>query len=284
MLPAGSDAFAKSIFDGIHRPTTQYVGYNPSAIITPDSVEDDIIFEQSETQYDAGSNTIFTTSRQRWHNAEGLYSPWLSQGEFRRYYELAALRTLVSPDRCYVLYSLLKQAIHITGNIWECGVYKGGTTAMMAAILRVKQPTMKLYLFDTFAGMPETDPTKDLHQQGDFADTSVEAVAQYLRYDARCYIRQSLIPDTFVGLEDERIAFIHIDLDIYQAIFDCLKFAWPRISLGGFVVLDDYGFPTCPGAREAVDEFFAHERCVPLCLPTGQAVVFKGVPGRQERM
>ena len=85
-----------------------------------------------------------------------------------------------------------------------------------AAILRDKQPTKKLYLFDTFAGMPETDPTKDLHKQGDFADTSVEAVAQYLRCDARCYIRKGLIPDTFVGLEDERIAFIHIDLDIYQ--------------------------------------------------------------------
>jgi len=181
-----------------------------------------------------------------------LFSPYLAPGEFRRCYELAAPRTLVSPDRCYVLYSLLKQAIHISGNVWECGVYKGGTAAMMAAILRDKQPTKKLYLFDTFAGMPETDPTKDLHKQGDFADTSVEAVAQYLRCDARCYIRKGLIPHTFAGLEDERIAFIHIDLDIYRAILDCLKFAWPRVSLGGFVVLDDYGFPTCPGAREAV--------------------------------
>jgi len=39
-----------------------------------------------------------------------------------------------------VLYSLLKQAIHISGNVWECGVYKGGTAAMMAAMLRDKMP------------------------------------------------------------------------------------------------------------------------------------------------
>jgi len=119
-----------------------------------------------------------------------LFSPWLAPGEFQRYYERAAPRTLVSPDRCYVLYSLLKQAIHVNGNVWECGVYKGGTAAMILAILRDKMPAKRLYLFDTFEGMPETDPTKDLHKQGDFADTSVESVAAYLGCDARCHIRK----------------------------------------------------------------------------------------------
>jgi O-methyltransferase len=206
-----------------------------------------------------------------------LFSPWHGPGEFRRYFEWAAPRTVVSVDRCYVLYALLTQAIHVAGDVWECGVYRGGTAAMMAAILRDNQPDKKLYLFDTFAGMPDTDPSRDLHNRGDFADTSVEAVAGYLGCDARCYLRPGLIPATFKGLEDERICFLHVDLDIYRAITDCLEFAWPRISLGGFVVLDDYGFPTCPGARAAVDEFFKGERCVPLCLPTGQAVVFKGI-------
>ena len=40
------------------------------------------------------------------------------------------------------------------------------------------------------------------------------------------------------------------------------------------MIFDDYGFPTCPGARQAVDEFFADKREVPFVLPTGQAVVF----------
>jgi len=70
-LPAGSDKFTKSVFDGINRSTDQYYGYNPSAIITPASVEDDVIFDQSEMQYDAASNMIFKIARQRWHNAEG---------------------------------------------------------------------------------------------------------------------------------------------------------------------------------------------------------------------
>jgi len=61
-----------------------------------------------------------------------LFSPWLGQGDFERYYALAAPKTLVSADRCYVLWILLRQALNISGDIWECGVYKGGTAAMMA--------------------------------------------------------------------------------------------------------------------------------------------------------
>ena len=210
-----------------------------------------------------------------------LFSPWFGQGEFAQYYALAAPRTLVSRDRCYVLWILLRQALHLSGDVWECGVYKGGTAAMMAAVLRDSAlPNKKLFLFDTFKGMPETDSQKDLHRQGDFRDTSLEAVRAYVGTPDRCVMRPGLIPDTFQGLESSTIAFVHVDLDIYKSIVDCLNFVWPRLTLGGFIVFDDYGFPSCPGARAAVDEFFAARTCVPLCLPTGQAVVFKGGPDK----
>ena len=207
-----------------------------------------------------------------------LFSPWLGKGEFGKYYALAAPRALASADRCYVLWILLRQAINIDGDIWECGVYKGGTAAMIAAILRDSRRTDKrLYLFDTFEGMPETDSKKDLHHKGDFSDTTAEAVRSYVGADEFCILRQGFIPESFKGLETAAIAFAHIDLDIYRSILDCLNFVWPRLTIGGFLVFDDYGFPTCPGARAAVDEFFAGRPCVPLCLPTGQAVVFKGL-------
>ena len=206
-----------------------------------------------------------------------LFSPWLSQGEFKRYYDIAAPKTLVSPDRCYVLYTLLRQSLHIKGNIWECGVYKGGTAAMMAAIIKENCPSKHLYLFDTFEGMPKTDAVKDIHKEGDFSDTSLEAVTQYIGSSKVCVFRKGFIPETFIGLESEKIAFAHIDVDIYQSIIDCLNFIWPKLSLGGFIVFDDYGFPSCPGARVAVDEFFQRETCIPLCLSTGQAIIFKGV-------
>lgn len=206
-----------------------------------------------------------------------LFSPWLGEGEFGRYYGLAAPRTLVSADRCHVLYQLLKQALHVDGDVWECGVYKGGTAAMMAAVMADAHSAKSLVLFDTFSGMPETDADKDRHLKGDFADTSVEAVTSYVGHAATCIVRKGFIPETFAGLESARIALAHIDVDIYRSIIDCLDFIWPRLSVGGLLVFDDYGFASCPGARAAVDEFFLAKACVPLCLPTGQAVVFKSV-------
>jgi len=211
------------------------------------------------------------------HLDRPLFSLWLGHGDFAKYHAVAAPRTHVSADRCYVLYATLAQAGHVPGEVWECGVYKGGTAALLAAYLRDRHPDKTLRLFDTFAGMPATDPAKDLHAKGDFADTSVAAVAAYVGAVRACDVHPGLIPQSFAGLEASRIAFAHVDLDIYSAVRDCLAFVWPRVSFGGVVVLDDYGFPTCPGARAAVDEFFAHELCKPLCLPTGQALVFKGV-------
>lgn len=204
-----------------------------------------------------------------------LFSPWLGKGEFGTYYERAAPRTHVSPDRCYVLYRLLLQALKVDGDIWECGVYTGGTAAMLAALLSDKMPARKLYLFDSFEGMPETDGGRDWHHKGDFSDTSQASVERFVGNPGQCVYRKGIMPATFVGLESARIALAHIDVDVYRSVKDCLEFIWPRVSRGGFIVCDDYGFPTCPGARAAVDEFFAGKATVPLCLPTGQALIFK---------
>lgn len=206
-----------------------------------------------------------------------LFSPWLGRGDFGRYYERAASNTLVSRDRAYVLYTLLRQTARLAGDVWECGVYRGGTAAMMAAIVGEWCPDKRLYLFDTFAGMPETDSARDWHRQGDFSDTSVEAVAAFVGHGDRCIFRKGELPSTFAGLEQAQIAFAHVDVDIYRSVADCLEFIWPRVSVGGCVVIDDYGFPTCPGARAAVDEFFRGTPYLPWCLPTGQAVVLKNV-------
>jgi O-methyltransferase len=204
-----------------------------------------------------------------------LFSPWLGGGDFKQYYDLAAPKTLVSADRCHVLYILLRQAASVVGDVWECGVYKGGTAAMMAAMLNHYAPQKRLYLFDTFAGMPNTDPAKDWHKEGEFYDTCLEAVSAYIGLNRQCVFRKGFIPNTFLGLESSTICFAHIDVDIYKSILDCLVFIWPRLSVGGFIVFDDYGFWSCPGARTAVDEFFSGKECFPLCLPTGQALVFK---------
>jgi O-methyltransferase len=204
-----------------------------------------------------------------------LFSPWLGYGAFRAVWERAQPATLVSADRGYVLYTLARQALSIPGDFWECGVYKGGTAGLLAEVLAAHQPgSVKLHLFDTFEGMPEVDPQRDLHQRGQFGDTSLAAVRERIGRQDLVVYHQGLIPETFRGLEQARIAFAHVDVDIYQSVWDCCAFIMPRLQPGGFLIFDDYGFPSCPGARQAVDEFFRDRLEQPLVLPTGQAIVF----------
>jgi len=71
------------------------------------------------------------------------------------------------------------------------------------------------------------------------------------------------------------VCFAHIDLDLYQGVLDTLAFVYPRMPTGGVIVCDDYGFASCPGARRAIEEFFADKPEKPLALLTGQAVIHK---------
>jgi len=200
-----------------------------------------------------------------------LYSPWLSIDFADEYFPILPY-TLVSIDRCFVLATLVEQAAQLNGEIWECGVYKGGTAMLL--VERLRNANRALRLFDTFEGMPQTSPEKDIHKIGDFSDTSIDAVRSRVCGDF-IHFHQGIIPDTFAGLESSRISFAHVDLDIYTAIMASCEFIFPRLCVGGFMLFDDYGFASCPGARAAVDDFFANSNTKPLVVTTGQAIVFK---------
>lgn len=205
-----------------------------------------------------------------------LYSPWLAQsGEFSDLLRRVRPYSLVGPDRLWILHSLARQALRVPGDFIEAGVYRGGTALLFREAIVRSASSKSLHLFDTFSGMPATDPERDLHRAGDFSATSLEGVRRTVGADDFIHYHPGLIPGTFQGLDSLRFSLCHIDLDIYQAILDACTFAYPRLSFGGFMVFDDYGFASCPGARKAVDEFFADKPEAPIVLPTGQAVVFR---------
>jgi O-methyltransferase len=184
--------------------------------------------------------------------------------------------TLVSVDRLYVLKTMYLQAMNLPGEVWEAGTYRGGTAFMFRRFEQQKAAIpATIRLFDTFDGMPETDPLRDVHAAGDFGDTSLAQVRQLIGEHPWVHYHPGFIPATFRGLEANRIRFAHIDLDIYEAIVAASHFMYPRMVPGGIMVYDDYGFFTCPGARDAVDEFFADKPEKPLVLSTGQALVMK---------
>jgi O-methyltransferase len=205
-----------------------------------------------------------------------IYRPYKAE-DFRSLYAEIAPYTLVSPDRVHILYSCARQALALPGDFIECGVYRGGTAMLLQRVLELSGAPggKKLLLFDTFEGMPENDARGDSYRPGEMSDTTYADVCSRLDRGGNALIFKGLIPATFDGLGDRRFAFAHIDVDIYRSIKDCCEFIYPRLNAGGWMVFDDYGFPSCAGGRRAIEEFFADKPEVPVVLPTGQALIAK---------
>jgi O-methyltransferase len=203
-----------------------------------------------------------------------LFAPWESPRLFPAFEEVKNL-TLCSRYSAWALVHLLRQTQNVDGEIAELGVYKGGMARLIEQIRTEFAAQKPLRLFDTFAGMPETDPILDRHKKGDFSDTSLEAVKAVLAGAANVFFHKGLVENTLPVAGIEKASFVHIDLDIHSAIKTSTEYFWPRLSPGGIILFVDYGFPTCPGARKAVDDFFADVKAKPFLLPFGSCFVQK---------
>jgi len=187
--------------------------------------------------------------------------------------EMSSLNT----ERLLVLYQLLGLTDFVKGDIAEVGVYRGGSAKLLAkTVLTIFQSVKEVHVFDTFSGMPEIDSTKDNHhKKGDFAGTSLDVVQKYLADCSNVFIHPGFFPDTTQEILDIPFSFVHIDVDIYQSTLDCCKFFYPKMPHNGIMVCDDYGFPSCLGAKLAMDEFFRDKPEILFVLSTGQCFVIK---------
>jgi len=214
-----------------------------------------------------------------------IFTPWFEKNPNSEFSQVLRMvkesgPLVVSPDRCYVLFQLARRTSQIPGDLAECGVDTGGSAHLLALVLeRQAISTKKLHFFDTFAGMPKTSiPSRDYHSPGDFADTSVDFVKNRLRsYDSFCIYHVGLMPDTFSEVEDvKKFSFVHVDVDIFPSVLACCEYFYPRLSRGGVMVFDDYGFyPYRHSVRATIDNFFANKNDKPIILPTGQALIIK---------
>ena len=123
-------------------------------------------------------------------------------------------------------------------------------------------PGKKLYLFDTFAGMPNIGVAGvDCYgfEPTDFADTSLSAVQARLQEFPDVEFVPGIFPDSLEqtpGIFDDEFCFVFLDADIYESTKTGIEFFFPRLVIGGILAVHDYGFEPCGGVKKAVDEFF----------------------------
>lgn len=159
--------------------------------------------------------------------------------------------TLISEDRIKELVRLLRTTPK--GLCAELGVYKGGSLKHMAEAC----PNREFWGFDTFEGLPEVDwDATEVHQPGDFNDTSLEEVQKFLKDNRNVKLIKGYFPQSIPVFKNGTpgFSFVHVDTDFYQSIKACIDYFYPLLKSGGIMVFDDYEWIACPGVKRALDE------------------------------
>lgn len=161
----------------------------------------------------------------------------------------------------------------------EVGVYKGGTSYFMASVAKQLGMPIRHFCFDTFEGHAAEDinlSVETSHFPHAFNDTSFDSVKDYLKYFENVSVHKGRIQDTAHILKDSFMHFVHLDMDIYEPTLFALQFFTDRMVHGGVILLDDYGFETCPGIERAANEFLSvNKNYFGIALLSGQYILVK---------
>ena len=192
----------------------------------------------------------------------GLLQTWLARLAEYRVSRLIRRNTMVTPDRIQSLARLAQRLEdeQIPGDIVECGVYKGGTAALLARTATHSSLPRTVWLFDVFRGMPPATAA-DGPGAADWVGnlkSSTRRVERLLRRTGADLSRIRIVPglfqQTFASVRIPQIALLNLDADWYESVKLCLETFYDSVAPRGFISIDDYG--SWPGCRLAVDEFF----------------------------
>lgn len=173
--------------------------------------------------------------------------------------------TMVSLKRLDNLQICIEQALAdgVPGDLIETGVLRGGSSIFMRAVLKAYGVTdRRVWVADSFAGLPTpnaakypADATAVWHTfMG--GDTSLEDVQRnFERYDLmddQVRFLKGWFKDTLPVAPIEKLAILRLDGDMYESTMDALVSLYPKLSPGGFVIIDDYYLDCC---RQAILDY-----------------------------
>jgi predicted O-methyltransferase YrrM len=231
------------------------------------SINEPVVFpeEKYQDKYFVGLNMFL---RYKESLVRGKDNNYLS---FLELYKKIEHATMLDFDRAYIVFQAAYATNEIQGSSAECGVYKGGSSALIASV----NPRRKHFALDTFEGFPDAISEIDVHKKGGFSDTSIPIVQKLFAGYPNIVMMKDTFSRSFKTLHQETFSFVYIDADLYSSTLECCEFFYERIAQGGIMLFDDYLVPDTPGVKKAVDEFFSSKKEFPIILPTMQAMVFR---------
>jgi hypothetical protein len=166
----------------------------------------------------------------------------------------------------YCLQSVLEN--NIEGDVIETGVWRGGACIFMKGILKAYNSNKKVFVADSFEGLPRPDPRYpadrgDNHHTIKILAVSLEEVTQnFKRYDlldeSVIFIKgffEHSIPKAPIN----KLAVLRLDGDMYSSTIQVLESLYDKVSIGGYIIVDDWCLPNC---RRAVNDFRTSRKIV----------------------
>jgi O-methyltransferase len=192
---------------------------------------------------------------------------------------MVGLRRLENLQRC------IEQIVadEIPGDLIETGVWRGGSSIFMrAALLAYGDDQRRVWLADSFRGLPEPDPSRYPADEGDrfhtFSELAVSAAEvrrNFERYgllDERVCFLEGWFRDTLPAAPIERLSLLRLDGDMYESTIDPLRYLYHKVSPGGYVIVDDY--EVVEACKKAVDDFRAEHEITEEIAPIDGTGVF----------
>lgn len=208
---------------------------------------------------------------------------------------------MTQPEKLFGLILATRYVVanEIPGDIVECGVWRGGSMQAAAlALLGCADVTRDLHLYDTFEGMTppqDVDRRLDGRTAAELLETNsrdsrvwgvatlddVKAGMAEIGYPSeRIHFHPGPVEETIPGAAPDSVAILRLDTDWYASTLHELEHLYHRLSPGGVLIIDDYGW--WEGSRKATDEFLDRigERLLLLPIADGRIAVKPGLPAR----
>ncbi|HKA21910.1 MAG TPA: TylF/MycF family methyltransferase [Blastocatellia bacterium] len=191
---------------------------------------------------------------------------------------MIGLRRMQNLQECIV--DVLRSGV--PGDLVETGVWRGGATIFMRGVLKAYGERERIvWVADSFEGLPKPTPQLYPADADDkfylasrvLAVSLEEVQSNFARYgllDDQVRFLKGWFKDTLPTAPIDRLAVLRLDGDMYESTIIALRSLYPKLSLGGYVIVDDYE-PRLPGCVKAVSDFRAEQGITEKMERTGQA-------------
>ena len=168
---------------------------------------------------------------------------------------IARAKSMISDEQLFDLIQFISQTANIEGDVVEFGSLYGGSGAVIAEAVQHFCKHKKIFLFDTFDGIPESKYGMDYHWAGSFSNNSFQEVKDAFTDLENVSVIKGNIIHTANSIKN-KISFGYLASDTYETGVVLMELMWKNLSKGGVIAVCDYGsFPNCYPLTVHIDIF-----------------------------